>query len=247
MRYEDFPEMKSNTRCYSIRAVKRIFLIFLLSLAAIIFFWSRINKSESIDEVFARTIENLNAMNAFRATIEDINSQGERRADIEYTVDGLDWVMRSATTKNTIFEWRKIGEDLFVLNADTGWFWKISPSDTKLPTRVDPRDAINEVQALLAKKTLRVTRMGSEPCGEHLCWRFQLIDPSLQIVERYWWIDTSEFRLVKDQFVIGNGETSITSYDYAGEIEIEIPKLTKDAPSDTDIMTLPGIVKPPLS
>lgn len=223
--------------------MKRISLIFLLVLAAIIFFWSKKNKPQSIDEVFARTIENLDAMNAFRATIEDFDSQGERRADIEYTVDGLDWVMRSVTTKDTLFEWRKINGILYILNADTGWFWKIEHSNTPLPTRVDPRDAINEVQALVAKKMLWVTRMGSEPCGELLCWRYQLIDPSLQTVERYWFLDATDFRLVKDQFVIGNGETSITTYDYEGETDIKSPQLAKDVSPGTDLMILSGIVK----
>lgn len=191
-------------------------------------------------------MENLDAMNAFRATIEDFDSQGKRGADIDYVVEGSDWVMKSVTTNDTIFtifEWRKIGEDLFVLNADTGWFWKISPSDTKLPTRVDPRDAINEVQHLLKKKTFHVLRIGSEPCGERLCFRYQLIDSSFHIVERYWWIDASEYRLMRDQFVIGNGETSITTYEYEKEIEIEVPKQARDAPNDADPMTLPGIVK----
>lgn len=223
--------------------MKHISLIFLLVIPAVIFFWSRINKTQSIDEVFARTIENRDSIGAYHVKIEDFDSQGKQRADIEYTVDDFDWVMRSVTTKDTLFEWRKINGILYILNADTGWFWKIEHSNTPLPTRVDPRDAINEVQALVAKKMLRVTRMGSEPCGELLCWRYQLIDPSLQTVERYWFLDAMDHRLVKDQFVIGNGETSITTYDHEGEIEIEIPKITRDVPSGTDVTTLPGIVK----
>lgn len=227
--------------------MKRIALIFFLTLAAIISVWSKKNRAQSVDDVFARTMENRDAMNAFRATIEDIDSQGKRRSGIEYTVDGLNWVMKwimeSATTNDTVFEWRKIDGSLYVLNADTGWFWRIVDSNTSLPTRVAPRDAISEIQNLLNKRMLRVTRMGSEPCGEHLCWRYQLIDPSSQIVERYWFLDATDFRLIKDQFVIGNGETSITMYDYDGERKIETPRLAKDSPVGMELMTLPGMVK----
>ena len=129
--------------------MKRLSLILFFAVAVPVFVWSKKNRVQTVDDVFARTIANRDAMNAFRATIEDIDSQGERRADIEYTVDGLDWVMKNATTDDTLFEWRKIDEDLYVLNADTGWFWKIEHSSTSLPIRVDPQDAINEVQTLL--------------------------------------------------------------------------------------------------
>ena len=85
--------------------------------------------------------------------------------------------------------------------------------------------------------------MGSEPCGTHLCWRYQLVDPSSPIVERYWFLDAMNLRLVKEQFVIGNGETSIATYDYEIEIEIEVPKETREVPAEADVMILPGNVK----
>ena len=110
-----------------------------------------------------------------------------------------------------------------------------------LNSRIDIRSTAKATADKIRKRRLEIKSFGSEPCGGEICRRYQIIDLEDVELSHYLWIGQGTGLVRREQFLLGNGQTSITDYGNYDTAAVELPTKIKDADPGADpLMLNPG-------
>lgn len=180
---------------------------------------------------------------SFRVLSREFSETGKELISTETVFNDKNWAMKIIDGGKLSSDWRVIGLDAYILDTRDGYFWQTVPAEKIIhPAKTDVRKNLQDLKEKLAKKSVSIVSFGSEPCNGKVCLRYQVQSVKDCQADWYWylWIDRDNNQVVKEQYLMANGRTAILSYsDYSVSV-VPIPVLVKNAPVESDPMTLPG-------
>lgn len=226
------------------------FLILLVILSILANLWlglPRIFTRQVPDEFLIAALRKTEREVSLRAVSKDFDKDGKLLGESNFILSGEDWEMGVMVGNQCQSCWRRVGDKMFVLDTGDGKYWKMTASDdVKLTSRIDVRQTSRQLEPLIYDGRVTVRQFGSEPCGDiEICRRYELVDIQDSELTRYLWIGQESQLVRREQYVLGNGQTSITDYDGFSKVFVKVPEKVKDSPVASDPMTLPGVVRLP--
>jgi len=163
---------------------------------------------------------------SLKLSVQSINTAGEKTSSTWQT-DGKD---KGAITtyKNDNFssDTISIGKDIYIKNTDRNSWTKedLSVFNAGLNFNID----ITNIKQFVLSKTVqklngaKVQNMGTESCGNQICYRYKISIASLNDSQEFLFFDSMNYKLIKTHSEAKNGyrEDSSISYD---SVNIKVP------------------------
>lgn len=197
-----------------------------------------------IDDVLKKALEKTPQVHSFTATSQDFDQNGKKLSEVLEKFNDDDWEMKLINGKDVVSDWIRISDVMYVLDTNDGLYWQMTYDPSIAPiSKVDIRKTFSGLKDSINSGKVKIAVFGSEPCLESICNRYNLIDPHDFELSRYLWIDKKTGDIFQEQYLLGNGQTSMTVYSALDRTNILVPSSIKRTPEGADPMTLPGFVK----
>lgn len=203
------------------------------------------------EEFLIKALEATSEKSSVKAESRDWDQQGNLLATVTYVLDGDNWSMnfwdnRTENVRECLSCWTAADGWLYILDSRDGKYWKLEKvSGVGSTSRIDVRKTAKTVANKIKNHGFKWQLFGSEPCGGEICRRYEIDDPDDTELLHYLWIGQGTGLVRREQFLLGNGQTSITDYGNYDKSAIELPTAIKDAKDDADPFMLPGAVRFP--
>ena len=198
-------------------------------------------------EFLIKALELTGGKSSVKAESLDWDQRGNLLATVSYVFDRDDWSMsvwddRTENVRECLSCWTAVGGWLYIFDSRDGKHWKMPESnEISLNFRIDIRATAKVTADKINGRGLKIKSFGSEPCGGEICLRYEIDDPDDTELSHYLWIGQGTRLVRREQFLLGNGQTSITDYGNYDTAEVELPAKVKDAEPGVDpLMFSPG-------
>lgn len=215
------------------------------------YFSSQAATEDGQGELLIKALEATSAKFSVKAESRDWDQQGKLLSTVSYILDGDNWSMslwdnRTEDVRECLSCWINVDGWLYIFDSRDGKYWKMAGNnEVSLNSRIDIRKTSGAAADKIRHRQLEVTYFGSEPCGGEVCRRYQIIDPEDSELSHYLWIGQGTGLVRREQFLLGNGQTSITDYGNYGSLGIELPEKVKNTTETADPFMLPGAIRFP--
>ncbi len=175
---------------------------------------------------------------AYRITSKS-SGRGEGTTTTEIQIVGSDMRFHSLTQMGgkSSQEMIVIGDTTYVKDPSGVWWKQVNKptenkEDTTSPFKVPKADDIKQEFTKKQEKT-EFKQLGTEPCGDRTCYKYQEIDAGNKEGARTFWFDNKDFLLRRDEQKFGEFTTT-NEYSY-DNISINAPTPTKDVPQGRSV------------
>ncbi len=196
-----------------------------------------------------KALEATSEKSSVRAESRDWDQQGNLLATVTYVLDGDNWSMsfwdnRTENVRECLSCWINVDGWLYILDSRDEKHWRMPENNSvSLTSRIDIRKTAADIVNKIGSRQLSGQLFGSEPCGGEICRRYEIDDPNDTELSHYLWIGQGTGLVRREQFLLGNGQTSITDYGNYDKSAIELPTAVKDTADGVDPFMLPGAVR----
>lgn len=140
------------------------------------------------------------------------------------------------------YETITIGNALYTKAGDT-WYKQVLSAE-------EVKDYQGDINTEFTEPTeggkVTYTKIGTEDCGEHKCFKYQVVDADATDTTQYLWFDTKDYLLRRVQITSTDGTNSDMTVSYK-KVTISEPSPVKElgenqyiVPGQTEPTTLPG-------
>lgn len=232
---------------YCLQVKVKLIWIAVIALVVSLSYRLKGNTDPRLDGTLVNALAQTAEFQSVRAQSRDYDKNGKQTGDVAFELAGDDWLMKLMEGTVSASSWAKKGSFLYVLNTNDSSWWKLPDrGEVKHVSKIDVRKNAARLLADLRSGKLQAISFGSEPCEGDICFRYQIYDANDTELSRYLWISNHQKVIFQEQYLLGNGQTSMTVYRDYGRTTISQPEeeaIIHEVSDSADPFTLPGVVK----
>lgn len=156
--------------------------------------------------------------------------------------EGADKTYVKFTGENVNYETITIGNTLYTKAGDT-WYKQTLNTEEVAAYQGDVDTDFTEPTD---GGTISYTKVGTEDCGDHKCFKYQVIDTETPDVTQYLWFDTKDYQLRRMQITNTDGSSYDSTFSY-GKVTVSEPSPVQElgenqyiVPGQTEPVTMPS-------